>query len=91
MFKLDVNKAEEPEIKLWTSVESLKMQVNSRGRSTSASLTSLKPLTTNWKILRDGNTRPPPLSASYETCVQVKKQQLEPDMEQWTDSKLGKE
>ena len=24
-------------------------------------------------------------------CMQVKKQQLEPDMEKWTDSKLGKE
>ena len=24
-------------------------------------------------------------------CIQVKKQQLEPDMEQWTGSKLGKE
>ena len=31
------------------------------------------------------------LPASYETCIQVKKQQLELDMEQWTDSKLGKE
>ena len=29
--------------------------------------------------------------ASWETCVQVKKQQLESDMEQWTGSKLGKE
>ena len=29
--------------------------------------------------------------ASWETCMQVKKQQLEPDMEQWTGSKLGKE
>ena len=28
--------------------------------------------------------------ASLETCIQVKKQQLEPDMEQQTDSKLGK-
>ena len=28
--------------------------------------------------------------ASWETCLQVKKQQLEPDMEQWTGSKLGK-
>ena len=27
----------------------------------------------------------------WETCMQVKKQQLEPDMEQWTGSKLGKE
>ena len=31
------------------------------------------------------------LLASYETCVQVKKQELELDMEQWTCSKLGKE
>ena len=29
--------------------------------------------------------------AFWETCMQVRKQQLEPDMEQWTDSKLGKE
>ena len=29
------------------------------------------------------------LSVSWETCMQVKKQQLEPDMEQWTGSKLG--
>ena len=31
------------------------------------------------------------LLVSWETCVWVKKQQLEPDMEQPTDSKLGKE
>ena len=31
------------------------------------------------------------LPASWETCMQVKKQQLEPDMEQRTHSKLGKE
>ena len=29
--------------------------------------------------------------ASWEICMQVKKQQLELDMEQWTGSKLGKE
>ena len=29
--------------------------------------------------------------ASWETCMQEKKQQLEVDMEQWTSSKLGKE
>ena len=28
--------------------------------------------------------------ASWETCIQVKKQQLELDMEQWTGSKLAK-
>ena len=31
------------------------------------------------------------LPVSWETCIQVKKQQLEPYMEQWTGSKLGKE
>ena len=31
------------------------------------------------------------LLASWEICMQVKKQQLEPDMEQRTGSKLGKE
>ena len=30
------------------------------------------------------------LPASWETCVQVKKQQLELDMEQWTGSKWEK-
>ena len=29
-------------------------------------------------------------AASWEICIQVKKQQLEPDMEQQTDSKSGK-
>ena len=28
--------------------------------------------------------------ASWEICLQVKKHQLKPDMEQWTGSKLGK-
>ena len=31
------------------------------------------------------------LPASWEICMQVKKQQLEPDMEQQIGSKLGKE
>ena len=59
MFKLDLEKVEEPEIKLPTSVGSYKKQENSRRTSTSASLTVLKPLTvwvtTNWKILRVSN------------------------------------
>ena len=45
MFKLVLEKAEEPEIKLSTSAGSLKKQENSRKISTSASLTMLKPLT----------------------------------------------
>ena len=57
MFKLDLEKAEEPEIKLPTSVGSQRKQENSRKASTSASLTRLKPLTvwitTNWNILKE--------------------------------------
>ena len=57
MFKLNLEKAEEPEIKLPTSVGSLIKQGNSRKTSTSAVLTTLKPLTvrimTNWKILQE--------------------------------------
>ena len=44
MFKLDLEKAEEPEIKLPTSVGSSKKQENSRKTSTSTLLTTLKPL-----------------------------------------------
>ena len=45
MYKLDLEQAEEPEIKSPTSVGSYKRQENSRKTSTSASLTMLKPLT----------------------------------------------
>ena len=56
MYKLDLEKAEEPEIKLPTSVGSSKKQENYRKTSTSVSLIMLKPLTVwitiNWKILK---------------------------------------
>ena len=45
MFKLDLEKAEEPEIKLPTSVGSLKKQESSRETSTSVLLTMPNPLT----------------------------------------------
>jgi len=45
MFKLDLKKAEEPEIKLPTSVGSLKRQESSRKISSSALSTMPKPLT----------------------------------------------
>ena len=45
MLKLDLEKAEEPEIKLPTSVGLWKKQENSRRTSTSASLTMLNALT----------------------------------------------
>ena len=57
MFKLVLEKVEEPEIKLPTSVGSSKKQENSRKASTSALLTMPEPLTvwitTNWKILHE--------------------------------------
>ena len=45
MFKLDLEKAEEPEIKLPTSAGSSKKQDSSRKTSTFALLTNSKPLT----------------------------------------------
>ena len=45
MLKVDLEKAEEPEIKLPTSIGSLKKQEGSRKTSTSALLTMPKPLT----------------------------------------------
>ena len=91
MFKLVLENAEEPEVKLPTSVGSSKKQESSRETSTSALLTTPKPLTvcstikckkylkwweyqTTWPV-------------SWEICMQVKKQQLEQDMEQQTGSK----
>ena len=80
MYKLDLEKAEEPE-----------KQVNSRKASTSASLTMLKTLTmwitTNCgKFLKRWEYQTTWL-AFWEICMQVNKKQLEPDMEQQTGSK----
>ena len=82
-------------VKLPTSVGSLKKQESSRKTSTSALLTTPKPLivwiTTNCgKFLKRWKCQTT-WSASWEICLQVKKQQLELDMEQQTGSKLGKE
>ena len=95
MFKLDLEKAEEPEVKLLTSVGSSKKQGSSRKTSTFALLTTPKPLTV-WIITTCGKflkrwDYQTTLPASWEICMQVKKQQLELDTEQWTCSKLGKE
>ena len=91
MFKLDLEKVEEPEIKLPTSAGSSKKQESSRKTSTFALLTMPKPLTV-WITINSGKflkrweyqtTWP----ASWEICMQFKKQQLELDMEQQTGSK----
>ena len=53
MFKLDLEKAEEPEIELPTSVGSLKKQESLRKKSTSALLTIPKRLTV-WITINSG-------------------------------------
>ena len=72
MSKLDLEKAEEPEIKLSTSAGSSKKLESSRKTSISL-LTMLKPLTV-WIIIncgnseREGNTRPPDLPLEKPVC-----------------------
>ena len=73
MFKLVLEKAEEPEIKLPTSAGSWKKQDNSRKTSISALLTMPKPLTlwitkTVENSEKDGNTRPPDLPLKKPVC-----------------------
>ena len=93
MFKLDLEKAEKPDIKL-PSVGSSKKQESSRKTSIFASLTTPKPLTvwitTDWGKFFKRWEYQATLPAFWEICMQAKKQQLEPDMEQWTGYKLGK-
>ena len=73
MFKLVLEKAEEPEIKSPTSTGSSKKQESSRKTSISALLTMPKPLpvwiTRNCENSeRDGNTRPPDLPLEKFVC-----------------------
>ena len=97
-FTLDLEKAEEPGIKLPTSAGSSKKQEGSRKTSTSALLTTPKPLIVVdhnklWKILKEMGI------PDHLTCLlrnlglstQAKKQQLELDMEQQSGSKSRKE
>ena len=92
MSKLDLQKPEEPG---QHPLDHQKKQENSRKTSTSALLTMQKHLTVwittncgkslkNWEYQTN-------LPASWEICVQVKKQQLEMEKEQQTVSKSGKE
>ena len=90
-FKLVIEKAEESEIKLPTSAGSWKKQESSRKTYISALLTMPKPLTV-WITVNcrkffkrwECQTTWP---ASWETYMQVRKQELELDMEQQTGSK----
>ena len=73
MFKLALEKAEKPEIKLPTSAGSWKKQESSRKTPISALLTMPKPLTV-WITIncenseRNGNARPPDLPLEKSVC-----------------------
>ena len=90
-FSNNDRQAEEPEINLPTSAGSWKKQENSRKTFISALLTMPKPLTVwitinygqFWKRWEYQTTWP----TSWETYMQVRKQQLHLDMEQQTGSK----
>ena len=93
MSKLGLEKAGEPEIKLSTFAGSQRKQENSRKKSTSVSLTTLKPLSV-WIITNCVKEMEIPdhiIPVSWKTCMLVKKQQWELCMEQPTASGLRKE
>ena len=95
MYKLGFKESEETENKLPTLIGSWRKQGNFRKTSTFSSLTTLKPLTvwitTNCRKFLKRCGYQTTLPVSWESHLQVKEHQLEPDMEQWTGSKLGKE
>ena len=91
MFKLDLEKAKEPEIKLPISVGSLRKQESSKNiyfwfidHTKAFDFVDHNKFIKRWEY----QTAWP---ASWEICMQVKKQQLELDLEQQTGSKSGKE
>ena len=95
MSKLGLEKKEELEIKLPTFAGWYRKQGNFRKTSISASWTTLKPvtvwITTNCGKLLERWEYQTILSVSWETCMQVKKQQLASCMEQLIGSRSRKE
>ena len=87
MFKLDLEKAEEPKIKLPTSVGLLKKQESFRNVCFIGYAKDFDCVDDNklWKIFQRWEYQTT-LPASWEICMQVKKQQLELDMKQQTGS-----
>ena len=86
MFKLFLEKAEEPEIKFPTSVGSSKKQESSRKNIYFCFIDYAKAFdcvdhNRLWKILKEMGI-PDHLTCLWEICIQVRKQQLELDMEQ---------
>ena len=94
MFKLDLEKTEEPEIKLSTSSGLSKKKESSRKTSISALLTMPKPLTvwiiTKWKILKEMEI-PDHLTCLLRNLYAGQEATVRTGLEQQTASKLGKE
>ena len=95
MFKLDLEKAVEPGIKLPTSVGSSEKQGNSRKMSTSASLTTLEAFdcvghNQLWKILKEMGI-PDHLACLLRNLYAGQEATVRTGHGQWTSSKLGKE
>ena len=91
MFKLVLEKAEGPEIKFPSSIVSSKKQESSRQNIYFCFIDYAKAFdcvdhNKLWKILKEMGI-PDTWPASWEICMQVRKQQLELDMEQQTGSK----
>ena len=91
MFKLDFEKAEEPEFQLPTSVGSSKKQETYKNIWFIDYAKAFVWITINSGRLFKRREYQTTLPASWEICMQVRKQQLELDMEQQTGSILGKE
>ena len=93
MSKLDLEKAEEPDIKFPTSTGSSKKQESSRKISTALQAMP-KPLTVwiteNYGEFWNRWEYQTTLPASWEIYMHVNKHQLELDMKQQTGSKSGK-
>ena len=89
MLQLDLEKAEEPEIKLPTSIGLSKKQESSRKISFCfidyAKAFDCVDHNKLWKILKEMGI-PDTWPSSWEAYMQVRKQQLELDMEQQTGS-----
>ena len=91
MFELVLEKTEEPENKLPTSAGSSKKQESSRENIYFCFIDYAKAFdcidhNKLWKILQEMGIADH-LTASWEICMQVRKQQLELDMEKQTGSK----
>ena len=92
MFKLDLEKAEEPEIKLPTSIGSLRKQESSRKNIYFCFIDYAKAFDSVdhskwWKMFQEMGIQDHLMCSSWETYMQVRNQQLELDMEQQTGSK----